>query len=98
MRSSPAKASVIWVPIEAIWISGAATSPVQMTYWNRPPVVILPARISRPPMTMISVPIRPTITVESAVVAEIPVIVAATFRNSLLAPRVKPSFSRRSAA
>jgi len=29
MRSSPANASVIWVPIEAIWTSGPATSPVR---------------------------------------------------------------------
>ena len=42
MRSSPANASVIWVPIDAIWISGAAKRPVKKMYITRSPNVIVP--------------------------------------------------------
>ena len=45
MRSSPANASVICVPIDAIETSGAATSPMKKMYMIRSPSVISPAMI-----------------------------------------------------
>ena len=41
MRSSPANASVICVPIEAIWTIGMAIRPVNEMYANRSPSVIV---------------------------------------------------------
>ena len=51
MRSSPAKASVICVPMEAICTSGAAIRPVKNTYMMRSPTVIRPGQhvARRPP-------------------------------------------------
>ena len=67
MRSRPANASVICVPIEAIETSGAATSPMKKMYMTRSPSVISPARIARPPSQIISTPMMPMITVLPAV-------------------------------
>ena len=53
--------------------------------------------MERPPITIISTPIAPTITVENAVIADTPVIDCATFRNSRWAPFVKTISSRFSA-
>ena len=56
MRSSPANASVIWVPIEAIDTSGAATRPMKKMYITKSPSVMRPARMSLPPSHTISTP------------------------------------------
>ena len=75
MRSSPANASVICVPIDAIWTSGAATSPMKKMYMTKSPSVIVPARIARPPTTIITTPIAPMTTVaERPSTADTPVI------------------------
>ena len=64
---------------------------------TKSPSVIVPARIERPPMTIIITPITPEITAVPAPTADVPVIVLATLRNSLCAPRAKTSRSRGSA-
>ena len=97
MRSSPANASVIWVPIEAIETSGAATSPMKKMYITKSPRVMRPARMSLPPSQTISTPTTPMITVLPAVVAETPVIDWAMLRNNRWAPCVKTISSRFSA-
>ena len=97
MRSSPANASVICVPMEAIDTSGAATSPMKRMYMTSSPSVISPARMARPPSQIISTPMMPTITVLPAVVADTPVIDLAMLRNSRCAPLVKTISSRFSA-
>ncbi len=97
IRSSPAKASVICVPIAAISTTGAATSAVKNTYITKSPSVISPARIDCPPTTIITTPITPTITVEKAETADTPVSVATTLRRRRCAPRAKTRVSRRSA-
>ena len=48
MRSRPAKASLSCVPIEEIWTSGAATSPVKKMYITKSPSDIEPERMERP--------------------------------------------------
>ena len=45
--------------------------------------------MSPPPTQIISAPIAPTITVDSADTPPIPIIVVATFRNRALTPLVK---------
>ncbi len=97
MRSRPANASVICVPIEAMETSGAATRPIRTMYMIRSPSVISPARMARPPSQIISTPTMPTMTVPPAVVADTPVIDLATLRNSRCAPLVKTISSRFSA-
>ena len=97
MRSSPANASVICVPIEAISTSGRAIMPVNDTYMTSLPTVIVPARTARPPTSIMITPITPISTPESAVVPETAVIERATLRNSRCAPRANTSCSRRSA-
>ena len=97
MRSSPANASLTCVPIDAIWTSGAATSPTKSTYTKKSPTVMCPAMIERPPTMIISAPTSPTMVVVSEPTAEMPVIDAATLRNRRCAPRAKTSCSRRSA-
>ena len=52
----------------------------------RSPSVICPLRIARPPTMIMITPMTPTMTVESADVADMPVIVFATLRSSLCAP------------
>ena len=49
MRSRPANASVICVPMQAIETSGAATRPMKKMYITKSPSVIWPARMSLPP-------------------------------------------------
>ena len=97
MRSSPAKASEIWVPIDAIETSGAATSPVKKTYITNSPSVMVPARIARPPTTIISTPMMPTMSVDTADTVDTPTIDFAMFLNSLWAPFANTRASRRSA-
>ncbi len=96
MRSSPANASEICVPMDAICTSGAATSPTRYTYMNRSPSVIRPLSTSRPAITITSSPITPLITVVPAPTAEVPVIVCAMFRSSLCTPSANSFRSRRS--
>jgi len=97
MRSSPANASVICVPMDAMLISGIATSPTKMLYMNRSPSVIAPESTERPPSRIIRIPIAPMMIVANEPTPEIPVMVAAMLRNSVLAPRVNTSRSLRSA-
>ena len=92
MRSSPANASLICVPIEAICTSGAATRPVKNRYMTKSPSVIVPGedraaadddhRARR---------CAPTTTVENAVMADTPVIDLATLRNSGARPARTPA-------
>ena len=46
--------------------------PVKKRYMTKSPSVIAPARIARPPTTIITTPMTPTMTVEPAVTAETP--------------------------
>ena len=89
MRSSPAKASVIWVPMAAICTIGAAMRPVKKMYMKRSPTVIRPASTSPPPTRIISTPMPPTIAVANAPVPEMAVIEAATLRKMRWAPVAK---------
>ena len=82
MRSRPASASDSCVPIEDIWISGAASMPTKKMYMMKSPSVIVPARIARPPTTIITTPIVPMTTPPNDVTAEIPVSVFRMFPNS----------------
>ena len=70
MRSRPAKASVICVPIDEICTSGAAIRPVKKMYMTRSPSVIVPARIALPPTSIITTPSAPTTTVAKALTPE----------------------------
>ena len=72
-------------------------SKVKKTYIVKSPSVIWPAMIERPPTRIMITPMTPTIAVDIAIVAEMPVIVMATLRNSLLTPLVKTISSRFSA-
>ena len=94
IRSRPANASVICVPIDEIWMTGAMTSPVKKMYWIRAPSLHAPLISARPPITIISAPISPMTSVETDVTADTPVTALATFRNSRCAPRAKTSCSR----
>jgi len=97
IRSSPANASVICVPIEAMLMSGSATRPMKTPYMKKSPSVIWPERIACPPSRIIRIPMAPMMTVAKAPTPEIPVMVVAMLRNSVLAPRVNTSRSLRSA-
>ena len=97
MRSSPANASLICVPIDAICTTGKVTRPTKKTYRNKSPRVMRPARMSRPPTMAISTPTPPTTIVANADSADVPVMVLAMLRNRRLAPFVKTISSRFSA-
>ena len=66
IRSSPANASVSWVPIEAISATGATSRPVKKMYMTKSPSVIVPARIARPPTSIMITPTTPRSAVEAA--------------------------------
>ena len=98
MRSRPANASVICVPIDASWMTGIAISAVNDRYMTKSPIVIAPARIddaadqhhrdadgADAPAT------------RTRSTAETPVIDCATLRNSRCAPFANTSSSRFSA-
>ena len=97
IRSRPAKASVICVPMLAICTTGNETRPTKKMYDTRSPSVISPRATARPPTVRISTPTAPMITVETAAIALVPVIVEATLRKSRCTPRVKTISSRFSA-
>ena len=97
IRSSPANASVICVPIDAMLMSGKATSPMNTPYMKKSPSVIWPERIACPPSRIIRIPIAPMMTVANAPTPEMPVMVVAMLRNCALVPRVNTSRSLRSA-
>jgi hypothetical protein len=78
MRSSPANASLICVPIEAMPTTGATVMPVKKRYMMKSPSVMVPARIARPPTISMTTPTTPTMRVAPAVVAEMPVMVFRT--------------------
>src|ERR1051326_6592024 len=96
MRSSPANASVICVPIDAMLMSGSATSPTKKTYWTSWPSVIDCDSTARPPTRIITMEIAPMTNCANAPTPDTPVIVVATLRNSLCAPRANTSRSLRS--
>src|SRR5256885_1747503 len=97
IRSRPANASVICVPMDAMLMSGSATRPMKTPYMKKSPSVIVPARMACPPSRIMRMPIAPTMTVANAPTAEMPVIVVAMLRNSVCAPRVNTRRSPRSA-
>ena len=97
IRSRPASASVICVPIAAICTRGAASRPMKKTYMTKSPSVIVPDSRARPPTRIITTPIAPMITLENAVTADTPVIDRATLRNSRCTPCVNTRCSRFSA-
>ena len=97
MRSSPANASVICVPILASWMIGTVTSAVRVKYMTKSPIVISPARIEAPPTSIIAIPIAPITTAENAPTADTPVSDFATFLNRRCAPFANTSSSRFSA-
>ena len=98
MRSRPANASVICVPIDEIWMTGAMTRPVKKMYWRSWPSDHAPLISARPPSTIIRAPISPMTSVEMDVTADTPVTALATLRNSRCAPRAKTICSRFSTA
>ncbi len=73
MRSSPASASDSCVPIDDIWMSGAASMPTKKMYMMKSPSVMVPARMARPPTTIMTTPIAPMTMPPNDVTAEIPV-------------------------
>ena len=81
MRSRPANASLICVPIDAIDTTGATVIAVKNRYMMKSPSVISPDRIDWPPTRIMTTPTTPTMTVAPAVVAEMPVIVLRTLSN-----------------
>ena len=80
----------------AICTNGAAMRPTKKMYMTRLPSVIDPFRIAPPPTDMITTPTEPTQSVENAVTADVPVIVAAMLRSNRWTPFVKVLSSRRS--
>ena len=66
-------------------------------YMMKSPSVISPFRIAFPPTMIMITPMMPTMTVESAVVAETPVIDEVTLRNRRCTPSAKTICSRFSA-
>ena len=97
MRSRPANASVICVPMLAIEIIGAASRPMKKMYITKSPSVIRPPTISLPPIQIITTPTTPMITVLPDVVADTPVIDWAMLRKRRWAPCVNTISSRFSA-
>ena len=81
----------------AIWTSGNVTRPMKMRYISRSPIVIRPASTARPPNSISSTPIEPTTAVPMAPVADVPVIVFATFTNRRFTPPANTCRSRSSA-
>jgi hypothetical protein len=69
MRSRPAIASLICVPIDAMFTTGAASRPTNAVYVSSSPSVIAPRITAGPPSAKITKPTSPTTTVEPAVVA-----------------------------
>ena len=63
MRSRPANASVICVPMLAIEIIGAASRPMKKMYITKSPSVMRPATMSLPPIQIMTTPTTPMITV-----------------------------------
>ncbi len=59
IRSRPAKASVICVPILLIWINGATNRPVKTMNMKISPTVMVPARTARVPAMAMARPINP---------------------------------------
>ena len=96
MRSSPARASLIWVPMADIWMIGWASTVTKATYMIRSPKVMVPAWMARPPKKMSSTPMAPTMMVATAVMALVPVMERLMFWNSRRTPAPKSRCSRAS--
>lgn len=96
IRSNPAKASAIWVPMLAICTSGPTIMPVRMRYITKSPTVMSPPMSAPPPTTTITMLISPMITDEKDVTADTPVTALATLRRSRCAPFAKTRSSFRS--
>ena len=73
MRSRPANASVICVPMLASCTTGTVISAVKVRYITKSPMVICPARIELPPTSIIEMPMAPSTTVEKAETLDTPV-------------------------
>ena len=71
--------------------------PTKKIYMTKSPSVIVPARIARPPTTIITTPIAPMTTPPNDVTAEMPVNVFRTFENRFITPDSKTRSSRSSA-
>ena len=97
IRSRPANASVIWLPIETTWMMGPTSSPRYSVKEKNEPSVIRCAMTSCEPTHMIATPTAPRRSVENAETAAKPVIVFATLRKRRWTPCEKTSASRRSA-
>ena len=81
----------------ASWITGIVIIAVNVKYMKKSPIVIWPARIDAPPMSIIAMPMAAMTSDENAVTADTPVTELATLRNSRCAPRANTSSSRFSA-
>ena len=97
VRSSPATASVIWLPIFVICMTGAARKPINSVYWKNWPCVIWPDIISFPPMNMMTAPTLPITRVEARLMVDMAVSVFKTFCSSFSTPPLNTCCSRSSA-
>jgi hypothetical protein len=97
IRSSPANASEICVPMDAICTTGATSSATNAMYITRSPSVIRPLSTSGPAIVIMSTLTAPTTTVAKAVTIDTPFSDAAMLRKSRWTPRAKVTSSRRSA-
>ena len=97
MRSRPANASVICVPMALIWMSGVTIKPVNTRNMKMSPTVIRPASTSRAPATLIAMPTSPKSRLEKPVIIDTPFIDLTTLRSTLWAPCAKIRSSRFSA-
>ena len=95
MRSNPASASVIWVPIPTIWNTGATRNAKNAVNITKPPRVSAPAMICRAPMYITEAPTTPIRTVEERVSREMEVSVRMTFWSRRSTP---PENTRASAS
>ena len=81
----------------ASWTTGIAISAVNERYMTKSPIVISPARIDDPPISIIAIRLNPRTSDDEAPTAETPVIDCATLRNSRCAPLANTTSSRFSA-
>ena len=73
MRSSPAKASVICVPMLASWMTGIVRSAIIEMYMKRSPIVICAGADRRAADSMTAMPMAPMTRPEKAPIADTPV-------------------------
>ena len=97
VRSKPASASEICVPIFTTCTTGATMNASIDVYIMKSPTCILWAAICRDPIYMITAPTKPIRTVDANVISEIVLKLANTLSSSRCAPLVNTPASRRSA-